>query len=207
MRIQIDGIPADLASPTGELAEVLSAITSHCTLQKRAVVGLLLDDVPFTVGTGDLPSSSRIRPDSLLEVKTGPMREVAGDVLQGCAEHLTKVLDVFTMAARELRGNDPRAGMVTLEKGLHLFIQLVEGAGSAMKVLGRGWEDVRASDGSPAEEVMGRLNRLLEETQRAFENSDTVELGDILDYDFPPLLRAHQEILHELAAKAREPLN
>lgn len=135
------------------------------------------------------------------------MREVAAEVLQGCAEHLSKVMDVFTRAARELRGSDPREGMVTLEQGLQLFIELVEGTGSAMKVLGRGWDGVFTTNETPAEEVVAELNRLLEETQRAFENRDTVELGDIMDYDFPPLLRAYQEVLYDLAAKARAPLH
>lgn len=207
MRIQIDGVPADLASPTGDLAEVLSAITSHCTLQKRAITAVLLDGIPLAVGGGELPNTAHVHPESLLEVKTGPMREVAAEVLHGCAEHLSKVMDVFTRAARELRGSDPREGMVTLEQGLHLFIQLVEGTGSAMKVLGHGWEGVFTADETPGEEVVAELNRLLEETQRAFENSDTVELGDIMDYDFPPLLRAYQEILYDLAAKARAPLH
>jgi hypothetical protein len=96
--------------------------------------------------------------------------------------------------------------MVLVENSIDFWIDLAHGTVSALRVVGLDFDSALGTADNnlesldfPPSEVVFRINQLLDETQRAFEDSDTVEIGDILEYDLPPLLVAYQSILRNLS--------
>jgi hypothetical protein len=210
MQILIDGQAVEIVPPEGGFDKIAPEISRYCGERKRVVTGYTVDGSLLPGGAE--PEAKGIDAESIqkIEVSTSTIREIAAEVFRGCAEHIPNLIQGFSDAVRQFRKGDQREGMVVTENALSLWLAVQEGAESGMKALGLNWDSVVAPGSKegdpalPAGQVLVEINRLLDETHRVMESGDTVELGDIFDYDLPPLLRAYQSALYLFAEKAME---
>lgn len=212
MRIVIDGTDTDLSLDTRDLLEIQGALGKHCNAIGRVVTEFKVNgtEIPL-LGPSDSPPPLAAEIQEI-EVVSSPVREVATKVIHACGEHVSSLVQAVTAAAQQLRDGEKKEGMLIVEEALTLWVNLSEGTLSALQVLGLDFDSITtvASDGGDnrtATEVLDQINGLLEETQRAFEDDDIVEISDILDYDLPPLLMKHQQILYLLAEEGAKRLN
>jgi hypothetical protein len=212
MKILVDQEEIDLFPLPQTFKEIQERIIHHCAEKKRIALKLLVDGhlVEFK---GDLPQGITLENLELLEVTTGSTRDVATNVLRGCAEHIPRLEEGLTEAATVIRRGQQQEGMNILASSIDLWLELVSGTENAMRVSGLEWNAVRVGlPGVPEESVLGslvvsQLDALLEEIQRVIEDQNQVELIDILEYDLPPVLKAYQEALFALADLAGRPVH
>jgi len=213
MKILIDGEELHFEEHPKTFPELLTQVTQACR-ERRRVITLIHADNRRVFGGNELPSGLPYERVGLLEITTGPSREVASEVLQSCGEHLAQVSDAFAETSARLRKGDVPEGMSHLVEAINLWLELASGTESAMRVVGLEWNAVQIHGVPPtegemvsAEKIVGRLNDILEEVQRAIEDQDTLDLVDILEIDFPPLLAGYQEALFKMAEIAAKPVN
>jgi hypothetical protein len=213
VKILIDGEEVKLEVQPKSFPELLSQVSNVCN-ERRRVITLMHADTRRVYSGNQLPNGLPFENLTLLEVTTGPSREVATGVLRGCGEHLAQLSDAFADTSSMLRGGATQEGMSRLVEAINLWLELAGGTESAMHVVGLEWgsvqvHDVNAAEGVmvSAERIVGRLNEILEEVQKAIEDQDTLELVDILEYDLPPILKGYQEALFKMAEIASKPVN
>lgn len=213
MKILIDGEEVKFTEHPTTFTELLAQISRMCNERKRIVIQMHADSRRVYGGI-ELPNGLSFENLSLLEVTTGPTREVAAGVLRGCGEHLALLAEGFAETVKHLRAGAVQDGMTRLVDAINLWLELASGTESAMRVVGLDWSSIQVHLANVTEEatvsadlVVGRLNELLEEVNKTIEEQDTLELVDILEYDFPPLLKEYQEALFQLAEIAAKPMN
>ncbi len=213
MKILIDGEEVQFEERPTTFTELLSQIARICSEKQRVIIQMHADSRRVYAGI-ELPTGLSFENLSLLEVTTGPTREVAAGVLRGCAEHLALLAEGFAETVKLLRSGATQDGMSHMVEAINLWLELASGTESAMQVVGLNWSSVQVHLANVPEEaivsadlVVGRLNEILEEVHKTIEDQDTLELVDILEYDFPPLLKEYQEALFQLAEIAAKPVN
>ncbi len=213
MKIIIDGEEVKFEEQPKSFPELLSQVSRLCS-ERRRVITLMHADNRRVYGGNELPKGLPFENLALLEITTGPSREVAAGVLRSCAEHLAQLSEAFAKTSTMLREGASQDGMSRLVEAVNLWLELASGTESAMRVVGLEWNSVEVFGGIDAtggnisaERIVGHLNEILEEIQRTIEDQDTLELVDILEYDLPPLLKGYQEALFKLAETAAKPVN
>lgn len=207
MRILIDGQPAESAVPTESVHDAVSQIGEKLNQSGRVILSVRVNGNLIPLEAVGRTSGSV----EILEISSASTRDVAIDVLRGCSEHMPRLIDAFTDCAKKIRTGDIRGAMVIIEEAVSTWLELERGTESAMTALGLDWDDVRIKSGTTIGEaqsagaIVREIHRLLEETQRVLESADHVELGDLLDYDLPPVLRAYQVALVNLADLGNAP--
>ena len=213
MKILIDGEEIHFEEQPTTFTELLSQVSRVCS-ERHRVITLMHADNRRVFGGTELPSGLPFERLDLLEITTGPSREVASGVLKSCGEHLAQLSEAFAETSAILRGGGVQDGMSRLVEAVNLWLELASGTESAMRVVGLEWSAVQVHGGNAAEgemisaeRIVGRLNEILEEVQRTIEDQDTLELVDILEYDLPQLLKGYQEALFKMAEIAAKPVN
>jgi len=211
MKVTIDGQLADITLPTESASELVNALMKHCAKDNRVVTAVNLDGTEIPLHNPEEAQGIDLNSAETVEVTSGTARDVAVNVLSSCADHIPHLIEGLGAAAGALQKGQEAEGMETIATALTFWLDISEGVASGMKVLGLDFDSVElpSSEGEETSqqrpsETVAKINSLLEETQRALEENDTVEIGDLLDYDLPPLLRTYQGALYRLAEKGAE---
>jgi len=201
MKVLIDGHEVDEIAGNLDFREICTEIIRQCGRQNRVVVSIDVDgDVRTGVdvkGVEDI-EASRVE---VLKVQTAPVREVSLNVLKECADGIPRLIGGLSEAVGCLQSGDTEGGMCKVERALTFWLDTQTGVRSALRGLDLDFAAIvfpakEGEETASASQVLDRINSLLEETQRAFEDEDSLEIGDILEYDLPPLLRLFQEALY-----------
>lgn len=208
MQILIDQEPANVSLPEGDFSAAVNAVVKHCAEGGRVVTDLEVDGAAYSVDDDSALQAIDRGSVECLSIRTESMEETARRILRSLAEGIPELIDAFAKVNENLQSRDVSAAFDRVEKAGEYWIEIVEACLSTVRALGTDFESVSAPapGGSGSEtisgtEVLTRINNLLAETQTAFENEDNLEIGDIFEYDLPPLLRAFQRILYTLSEK------
>jgi hypothetical protein len=210
MRVLVDGREMEEVPGGLDFPAIFTQIVRQCGRQQRVVIAANIDGEDRTgVDPKDLCDIDAASVE-LVRVLTAPLKEVSLNVLKECADSVPRLVDGFSEVARQLQAGNQTEGMRRAQESLTFWLDITAGVQSALSGLGLSFDSVsfssRDTEGAlSAKQVLDRVNALLEETQRAFEDQDNLEIGDILEYDLPPLLRYFQEALYILIEKAPLP--
>lgn len=213
MKILIDGEEVKFDEQATSFTELLAQVSRVCRDRQRVITQMEADNRRI-FGGAELPSGLPFEKLTVLEVTTGPTREVATGVLRGCAEHMARLSEGFALTATKLREGATQEGLNHLVDAITLWLELASGTDSAMQIVGLDWASIgihpaNGEEGETlsAEVIVAELNALLEEVQRTIEDQDYLELVDILEYDLPPMLKGYQEALFLMVDIASKPVN
>jgi hypothetical protein len=205
MEILIDGHGTELAGKSNTFEEVFDRITKHCARERRVVTQVALDgEVLPTLDQSSLASIS-ISGVEKVEATTASIAEVSTDVLKKCADAIPRMIEGFYASADQIQSGNTQQGFEAIGQLVGFWGDIVGGVGSGLigAELDLSTVTVEVGEAGDTEqlngqEILTRINSLLEETQRAFEDSDTVEIADIVGYDLPVLVRGFQQSLYKL---------
>lgn len=206
MNILIDGQSKEIEDTGTGMESLLKSVLKVCADDRRVVTGVRVngEDLPEFEGPGlETINTSEIE---TVEVETQPIDEVAHNILRTSAESIPQLIDEFSLVNQELQSRNVESGLKRTENAISFWISIVEGCLKAIMILQKDLDaiqvtvsDSRGDSTQTGNEVLRKINSLLEDTQTAFENQDNLEIGDIFEYDLPPLLRSFQQVLYQLA--------
>lgn len=207
MRLLIDGHEVEEVPEGVDFPTIFTQIVRQCGKQQRVVVSANIDGEDRTgIDPKDLEGID-VASVEMVKVTTAPLQEVSLNVLKECADSVPRLVEGFSDVARRLQAGNQAEGMGKADEAFAFWIEITGGVQSALTGLGLSFDSVSfpsqdSDQALSAPQVLDRINDLLEETQRAFEDQDNLEIGDIFEYDLPPLLRYFQEALYLLIEQA-----
>jgi len=206
MQIQIDGQPQKIDIPNEGMEPAVQAILRHCADEGRVVIAIRADGEELPEFEGPALAGMDISKVEVLVAETDTIESVAGNILRSSAESIPQLIDEFSAINQDLQSRNVESGLQRTEKAVTFWISIVEGCLKSIILLQRDLDSTQVTVSGPSgetqmagNEVLQKINALLEDTQTAFENQDNLEIGDIFEYDIPPLLRAFQQVLFQLA--------
>lgn len=205
MRIIIDGKETVLASEGVGFAQVFDRLVKHCAGEKRVVQEVTIDGEALSSLEEDTIRSVEGATIETLEAKTVPIVELSTEVLRKSADAIPRLIEGFYTSADTIQAGRTEEGYRSINQLLAFWTEILGGIGSGLTGSGLdpGTVSVEVGASGNAEsltgqEILRRINSLLEETQRAFEDRDSVEIADIVGYDLPVLLRGFQQSIYKL---------
>ncbi len=209
MRLIIDGQLTEPESLEGGLEGLVQALIQEYGKKERVVSSIRIDGEVLENFEGPVLRSIDPLGIETLEIRTESMAMVSKNILRASAESVPALIDELSLINRDLQSRNPASGLERTENALTYWISIVEGSLKAIQVLKLDLKSVSvpvALGASQTElngfELLEKINSLLEEIQSAFENEDNLEIGDLFEYDLPPLLRSFQDVLFKLAEKS-----
>ncbi len=205
MLIVIDNQSTEVDLPEGDFSAAVKGILKYCADESQVVTSITVDGTQFL----ELEDESFLSHDrgtvERVEVSTQSVKETAENILHSAAEGIPQLIEEFTLINQDLQSRNLTSGLERTENALTYWISIVDGCLKAIQVLGHDLNTLTVSISGEAEvtgmALLEKINSLLGETQTAFENQDNLEIGDIFEYDLPPLLRSFQGILFQLTEK------
>lgn len=205
MKILIDGRDMGWADDSGSFGDLFDRITKHCAGERRVVVQVAVDHSVLADLERESLAQVDVKSVGLVEATTACIGEVAADVLKKCADAIPRLIEGLYASADRIQVGDAQKGYEAIGSLLSFWSEIAGGVGSGLVGSGRDLSAVRVEVGESGntetlsgQVILERINGLLEDTQRAFENGDSVEIADIVGYDLPVLIRGFQQSLYKL---------
>lgn len=196
MRVVVDGCECDIDLGSNSVAKVIAACAASAERDGRMIVDIVVDGASWTAE--DIEASER-EGASAQEVMltTAEPQELVRSMFGEAADALTNACALQEQAAELLQADQKSDAMQSLNESLGIWVSVQQAVSQGTSLIGMSLDDL-AVEGTPAEEVIQRLEQQLHALFRQLEADDTVGLADTLLYELPDVAEQWRGLLHEM---------
>ena len=181
------------------LAEVLQATKAHPAAENRLVVEVHLDGEAMSP---DEIEAAMDEPVAGRDVRlyTAEAGELAASVLEQIEAALEEVKLKQEQAGEMLQEDRPGEAMSVLGEVIQVWLQAQQAIAQSASLAGIELTSLEV-DAVAFDALAQQLVERLEELKTLIETSDTVSLGDALQYEWPELTDRWKAVVHELRSR------
>lgn len=176
------------------IGDVLKSFQIYCDENEAAVIGIKIDDNIVTADNFDDVKTQELSDSTKFEFNIITKTNIS--------ESFQKLSELFTELATRMEQipvdlqtgneNNARIAIKTLADNIDDFCHI-----ATLATLFQEYNSIEI-DGKPFAEFFSDFSPILKDFEEALKNNDTVMIGDLAEYEFPPRLNAIAKTLQEL---------
>lgn len=196
MRVMLDGRECDVNTQGDSVAEVVAACAAIAERDGRMIVDIIVDGASWTAEDVEAAERDGASAKEVMLTSAEP-HALVSSMFSEAADALTDACSFQEQAAQQLQADQKNEAMLSLNEALGIWVSVQQAVSQGAMLLRMSIDDL-AIDGTPAEEVIQRLEQQLLALFRQLEADDTVGLADTLLYEMPDVAEQWRGLLHEM---------
>lgn len=184
------------------LSEVLQSAKARTDAHGRLVVEIRLDDQPLSPEQIEEALEEPIA-EREVHLVTAEAGELASTVLEQIEAALEEVKLKQERAGELLQQDEAGEAMQQLGEVISVWLQAQQAIAQSATLAGIELGSL-AVDGRSFDELAAELVERLEELKNLIQSSDTVSLGDVLQYEWPELTDRWKSLVYELRGRVEK---
>ncbi|HRP62417.1 MAG TPA: hypothetical protein PK400_03910 [Phycisphaerales bacterium] len=196
MRVVVDGRECDVDLGSDSVAKVIAACAAIAERDGRMIVDIVVDGASWTAEDVEACEREGASAQEVI-LTTAEPHALVSSMFGEAADALTDACSLQEQAAELLQADQKSDAMQSLNESLGIWVSVQQAVSQGTSLLGMSLDDLTI-EGTPAEEVIQRLEQQLHTLFRQLEADDTVGLADTLLYEMPDVAEQWRGLLHEM---------